>query len=67
VQTWCFILKIIDASTFDIDPKLFLTESVRRKFYPLHFVGNNYHTFCIMETVGLVFIALKILDGFRIN
>lgn len=67
VQTYCFALKLCDANTFDVDPKEFLSESQRRDFYPLHFIGRNYHDFCVMETIGLIFIALKILDGFRIN
>jgi len=33
----------------------------------MFFLARNFRDFCIMETIGLIFIAIKVIDGFRIN
>ena len=67
LQSYCFILKISDGDTFDIDPNNILNKSIRMNFQSLHFLARNFRDFCIMDTIGLIFILLKVVDGLRYN
>ena len=32
----------------------------------MYFLAKNFEEFCIMETIGLLFILIKVIDGLRI-
>ena len=66
LQTYCFCIKCQDAVSFNIDPSKILDPENRFKYISLHFIANNFRNFCIMETIGLIFVALKMIDGLRI-
>jgi hypothetical protein len=43
-----------------------LNDDLRKANNSLFFISINFRNFCIMETVGLIFVATKVLDGFRV-
>jgi len=67
LQTFSFFIKVSDADTFNINPEEILYEDVRFKHQVTHFLARNFRDFCIMETIGLIFILLKVVDGLRYN
>jgi len=55
-----------DADTFNIVRSEILGKREQKTHYPLYFLARNFSDFCIMETIGMIFITLKIIDGLRI-
>ena len=43
-----------------------LGKKEQQTHYPLYFLARNFSDFCILETIGMIFLALKIFDGFRV-
>jgi len=66
LQTYCFLIKLQDSGTFNINPMELLTSEMRTANNSLFFISINFRNFCIMETIGLIFVATKVLDGFRV-
>ena len=65
LQTFCFMLKVSDGDTFNINPNDILQLNMRKNYSSLYFIANNFRDFCIMETIGLIFIFAKVADGLR--
>ena len=65
LQTYSFMIKVQDGNSFDFQPPLVLTYEKRHKFQSIYFLARNFRDFCICETVGLIFVLLKVVDGFR--
>ena len=66
-QTYSFALKVQDARTFNLVPSShYLDAETRNKFFPLYFIGRDFRNFCILETIGLVFVLIKVVDGARL-
>lgn len=38
----------------------------RLKYQSIFFIANNFRDFTILETIALIFILIKVVDGFRI-
>ena len=51
---------------FNINPQEILNYEMRHKHQSLFFVSTNFRTFSILDTLGLVFCLIKIVDGFRL-
>jgi hypothetical protein len=66
LQTYCFCIKLQDSNTFNINPMELLNDDLRKSNNSLFFIADNFRNFCIMETIGLIFVATKVLDGFRV-
>ena len=66
LQTYCFCIKLQDSGTFNINPMELLNDDLRKSNNSLFFIAINFRNFCIMETIGLIFVATKVLDGFRV-
>ena len=66
LQVYAFLIKFQDGKTFDIDPMKLLEQENRMHFNTLCFISNNFRNYCIMETVGLIFVATKVIDGARL-
>ena len=66
LQTFSFSLKISDSDSFDIDLRNVFKDEIRLKYFPIHFLSSNYNTVSILETIALVFILSKVVDGLRI-
>lgn len=66
LQVYCFLIKVQDGRTFNIDPMKILDYDNRMQYQTLCFISNNFRNYCIMETVGLIFVATKVIDGARL-
>mmetsp|Transcript_19374 Transcript_19374/g.29718 ORF Transcript_19374/g.29718 Transcript_19374/m.29718 type:complete len:245 (-) Transcript_19374:276-1010(-) len=66
LQTYTFMLKMQDANSFNIDPMLLLKDSMRRKYLSIYFFAVNFRDFTILETIGLIVILVKVVDGLRL-
>lgn len=51
---------------YNINPEEILSYEMRQRHQSLFFVSNNFRTFSILDTLGLVFCLVKIVDGFRL-
>jgi hypothetical protein len=60
-------IKLQDSLSFNIDPADILSPEMRKEFKSIHFEASNFRSICIMETIGLIFIASKVIDGARLN
>jgi hypothetical protein len=67
LQTYSFIAKIWDGNDFDIDPNRIYSRSEREKYRPSHFIARSFQDFLALETIALVFVLFKVVDGLRIN
>ena len=59
LQSYCGCIKLQDGYCFDIDPKDILKKDVRAKYHSIIMYCVNFRSFCIMESLGLVFVFLK--------
>lgn len=66
LQTYCACIKLQDGFSFDIDPKDILKREVRSKYHSIYMYCVNFRSFCIMESIGLVFVFLKQVEGLRL-
>ena len=66
LQSYCGFIKLQDGFCFDIDPKDILKKEVRAKFHSITFYCVNFRSFCIMESLGLVFVFLKQVEALRL-
>jgi hypothetical protein len=66
LQTFCFAIKMQDSNSFDINPMEILGIDNRMKQFGIYFYAVNFRDFQIMETIGLIFIMLKLVDGARV-
>jgi len=66
-QTYSFALKIQDARAFNVVPsEHYMNAETRNHYYPIYFIGRNFRNYCILETIGLVFVLFKVVDGARL-
>lgn len=65
LQTYSFAIKVQDGQDFDFEPSLILTYEKRHNYQSIYFMARNFRDFCICETIGLIFVLLKVVDGFR--
>ena len=66
LQTYCFCVKLQDSAVFNINPMELMQDELRLKYNSIFFVSLNFRNVCIMETIGLIFVATKVLDGLRV-
>lgn len=65
LQSYCFFIKVSDADTFDYNPADFLRKEMRSEFIDMHFLARNFHDFLSLETICLIFVFFKMIDGVR--
>mmetsp|Transcript_8188 Transcript_8188/g.12555 ORF Transcript_8188/g.12555 Transcript_8188/m.12555 type:complete len:337 (-) Transcript_8188:83-1093(-) len=66
LQAFSFTLKISSKDSFNIDIDTLYDDLVRLQYYPLHFVSSDFNTISALETIALIFILTKVVDGLRI-
>jgi hypothetical protein len=65
VQTYTFAVKVSDADTFNIDPAQILQKENRTKYQSLYFLAINFQNLTILDSIALIFILVKVVDGLR--
>ena len=66
LQSYGFFLKLQDSKWYNINPVDILTKEYRYTFRSLFFCSVNFRNFSIMDTISLVFLLMRLVDGMRI-
>jgi len=66
LQTWGFLVKLQDSFAFNIDTADIFKKDFRKTNQSIYFEATNFRNFCLLDTIGLIFIATKVVDGFRL-
>jgi hypothetical protein len=65
LQTWSFVIKVQDGNWFTFNPMTVLNKKERDNYQSTYFLARNFRNFCMMETIGLIFVLFKVISGFR--
>lgn len=60
------ILKISDAANFTFNSDIVLEENYREKYRPIHSAAQNFKLYCTLETLSLIFVLFRLINGMRV-
>ena len=60
------MVKVQDSFAFNIDTADIFKKEFRRTNQSIYFEAINFRNFCLLDTIGLIFIAMKVIDGVRL-